>query len=585
MFELDQDPPKTAGEDASAATDVLIKFDKAMRARRLYEPTHELVQRFDGDLRTALRAYLGRFGDLKLRVRPTAFEVAEQPITASGLDELALSFFRQGIIGLRLATNVPDAQVSSFLDLCNRGLQNRTLGDDDLATLLWRANLTSINYAAVLGYTEEDGSGSGLDELAIDLDSVGDALGDTLATDLEKLPEKTRKAFEERVRKMRGDDDRLSPEIGAARDAAQKDSRLELARHAFAILRAVLSTPRRSPDLSADELRRLLLTFRSVFIQHADLDGLTDLAQLVKGMSEAVTTSNDDKAALFALTKQRIDEQEFMAMLERVPGGAAGNLQKLTTVIQVLAGNDRTLIARLADLDKSDQGRGALDKMLVDAAGHDPDYLINRFRSLEGKRAVEALALMVRKDPVQARMAVAVRLPGAGDETQIELLEAIHTIPDLYDPRMRAALIRLAAKGGPLRVRIFEGFTTHHDPEVIEAVWGWVQSDELEKWDARTVSAAFRMLLSHGEEARVLPMVEQILGRKSLFGRKQLMDLKLTVIAALTASQAPETRAFLTKHSDSRDKEIGASCREALERITIERARGAKTSSRPEDVK
>src|SRR5688572_5016590 len=93
---------RSGSGDSSAgdAAEVLTKLDKALRMRRLYEPHHELVQRFDGELRGALKSYFQRHGDLRVRVRPTAFETADQPIDAPGLDELALAFFRQGVIAL-----------------------------------------------------------------------------------------------------------------------------------------------------------------------------------------------------------------------------------------------------------------------------------------------------------------------------------------------------------------------------------------------------------------------------------------------------------------------------------------------------
>lgn len=574
------DPPDgsgSGGNEADAA-DVLTKLDKALRMRRLYEPHHEMVQRFDGELRAALRAYFQRHGDLRLRVRPTAFEVADQPIAATGLDELALAFFRQGVISLRVASTIKDEEVASFLDVCRRGLGGVTLDSEDFPSLMWRANLGSVKYSAVLGYAEQDGAPADLGDLNLDSDSLGDALADELALDLERAPEAVRKAFQEQVGKLKGGGAVAVPDdVKALRDALASDSKAALTRHAFGIVRAVLSVPRRSPDISSSELERFLGAFRAAFLQGGDLDGLVDLAALVKSFSVAPTTSAEDKAVLGRVVAQKLDDKELHAVVQRSPGGIISNMDKLNVVIQVLAGNDRALIARLADLDQSEKARGALNEMLAGAAGHDAEYLVNRFRSLEGKRAVEMLTLIARKDPVQARMAVAVRLPGANAETQIELLEAIHRIPTFFDARLRAALLRLAAKGGALRIHILESFTAHRDREVVEWVWQWLNGPELDDLDEKTARAAFAMMLASGQEERVLPLIERILDRKALLARRKLTDLKLALVSALTASNASATHALLKRHAESRDKDIARACRDALERITIERARGLRS--------
>jgi hypothetical protein len=75
-----------------------------------------------------------------------------------------------------------------------------------------------------------------------------------------------------------------------------------------------------------------------------------------------------------------------------------------------------------------------------------------------------------------------------------------------------------------------------------------------------------------------LSLVTDILDRKSLFGRKQLLDLKLAAVAALAASDAPEVHALLQRHADGKDKDIARACKEMLERIAFERSRGLRPS-------
>jgi hypothetical protein len=565
-------------EAIAGAIDVLRKLDKSARMRRFYDPTHELVRRFEGDLLGAVRGYLERHGDLSLRVRPTTFELGGTPLAATDLDEFALAFFRQGVIALRFQNGLPDEEFARFVELCAAGLQTSVTAQDDLPTLLWRASFTRIQYAAPVGYTEDDGGLRSNDDLFVDQETVSQVIGESLTLDLDRLPAHTRKAYEDRVARLKGNDVALPPELVALCADVEAETVLGLAWRTFEVVRALLTMPRRPHDLDADDLRGLLLQFRRIFFERADLDGLVAIATLVRDLESSATLSADDRAALAAVRESRIDEAELATMLARVPGGAAANVEKVTRVVQAFVGNERTALAKLADMDKSAKGRKALDAALGEVAGNDAEYLVNRFRSVDGRRAVETLALLARMDMAQARMAVAVRLPGASDETQFELLEAIHTIPSLLDERMRAALLRLAAKGGALRLRILESFSVHPDPEVRATVLEWLKSPEVDEWDAKTVEAALRLVLASGDAAPTLSLVTDILDRKSLFGRKQLLDLKLAAVAALAASDAPEVHALLQRHADGKDKDIARACKEMLERIAFERSRGLRPS-------
>lgn len=583
MTDEENEPSGPPVEQLTAAGEVLLKLDKAVRMRRFYDPTHDIVRRFEVELLGSLGRYLEKFGDLSLRVRPTAFELLDTPIEAAGCDEFALTFFRQGVIALRIQTGVPDDEFLGFISLCSAGLQTSNGASDDLPTLLWGANLTRIQYAAPVGYTEDDGSLRSNDELFVDQETVSQVIGESLSIDLDRLPEATRKAYEERVAKLKGNDTALPAELLAEREALAAETTLGLANATFAALRALLSMPKRPTDLASEDVAGLLLTFRKFYLERGDLDGLIEVSNVIQALESSVTTSAEDRLALAAMKQKRLDDSDFAGLLARIPGGAAASLEKVKQVVRAFGGDERQTIAALADMDKSSKNRRALDQALGTVAGHDPAYLLNRFRSLEGKRAVEALALLAQSDIAQARMAVAVRIPAATDETQFELLEAIHTIPLLMDDRVRSALLRLATKSDALRVRILESFAVHPDPVVTESVIEWLKAPDVSEWPTKALEAALRLVLASGDAAPIMPLVTELLERKSVFGRKQLLEQKLAVISALSTTDAPEAQALLTRHADGKDKDLAKACRDVLERIAFERSRGLRPSQLGEE--
>ncbi len=585
MFDVPGDERQRANDETvGLAREILVRLDKALRARRLYDGNHSLVARFEGELREHLRHYLGTFGALRLRVRPTSFELGDKVIDGTGIDELALGFFRRGVIALRLAESTSDQELDTLIDIINRAFFARQLSDEDLLTMLWRAHLPSLKYSAVLGYTEDDGSGEPEDGLLADADTVGDALEDDAvgAFDLASLSAEQREVLEAKVLLLKGKDENLPREVAKLRSETEAETDVALLERLLTLTKASISLRDRQRDVSSDELVTILGSLRRGFFAAGDMDALARFAATVHAIAAQSELSTEDRDAVQRFLDAGVDERQLEEFLKRIPGGAAKNAPALASILKSFARNDRELIARLADHDETGAGREALNQVLVDVVGQDSDYLITRFRSLEGERAIEALALLSRQDVGSARKAVAVRLPAVGDEFQIELLEAIFTIPGLYDERLRAALLRLAQKGGGLRVHVLESYAVHADPAITNEVLAWVGTEELDTWDPKSVEAAFKVLF-RAHEVRALPIVEGILARKSLFRRRPLLELKLAVVAALAYSEAPEAHAILDKQLASKEAELRDAARASLDRQALDRAR-SRMSVLPGDL-
>ncbi|MSP24065.1 MAG: hypothetical protein EXR75_02650 [Myxococcales bacterium] len=569
-------------ETVSLVHEILVKLDKTLRARRLYSPGHPAIASFADELSGALKHYLRSFGALRLRIRPTSFELGDRVIDGAGLDELALGFFRRGVLALRIDEFMSDAELDIFIDVINRGFFSHNAADEDLLTLLWRANLSSLKYSAVLGYTEDDGSGDAADGLLVDSDTIGDALGDDAGSfDVEAMSAELRAAFAEKFQLLKGKDEQLPKEVVALRKETELETEVILLERLLTLTKATLSLRDRESDLPSDGLTAIFTTLRRGFLEGGDIEALAKFAQAVQSLSENVELSPGDQAAVQAVLQSGLNERQLTSLIKAAPGGAAKHAAALAFVVKVFAHNDPEFIARLADQDASDDGRAALNQMLGDVTGQDPDYLVKRFRSLEGERAIEALRLLANQNVAAARMAVAVRLPAVGDEFQIELLEAVRSLPGLYDARIRSALVRLAEKGGTLRTHILESYVLHPDPEVTSSVLGWVTGKEIDGWDSKSLEAAFKVLL-RAHEAAVFPVAERILERKSLFRRRPLLELKLAVIASLAVSDTTEAHAILERQLTSRDDELRRAARTSLDQRALDHARSRHDSHRGE---
>ena len=142
-------------ESQTACYEVMLHLDKAGRVFRMYARGNEMVTRFSTEVAERMAAFVGKYGDLVVGVRPASFEHEGGCITGPGLDELALALFRQGLTSLRFGEGFTQASLLDFLGLVRQGLFESDVQDDDLVTLLWRHPIAGLTYTSVLGYHEE----------------------------------------------------------------------------------------------------------------------------------------------------------------------------------------------------------------------------------------------------------------------------------------------------------------------------------------------------------------------------------------------------------------------------------------------
>ena len=562
MLDLESKQGGAVDEQAlDDAREVLQHLDKALRVYRLYDPGNEMVTRFMTSLREKLMLFLRDFGELAVRVRPTAFEMRGHTLDGGGLDELALALFRQGIVTLALNSRMDEAQLRKLVGLLSHGL-------------LWRADLTGVKYTSILGYTEDGGE----EELNIDADAVDATLSDALQADLGSVPEKASAELEKKADLLSSEGGDLPPELKQLVDSMEVESTIRLQQQLLEVLREAFSSEVMSELFEPEEVRRMLSSLVGALLAQRDIEGLAataaELRTMVAASSAEGATPLPHHEVLESFVEAGLDETAVHELLETLPGEIMTHAEEITTVLSVFAQNQVAMVADLADRQSSDQGRNLLSRILVSLAKGDPDFLVTRFRSLEGRQAVEALAVLVQLDIKLARKAVSVRLPAAPSETQVALLEAVHTIPGLYDERVRAALLRLGARGGRLRELILASFEQYADYEVASEIWSWVRGNDFDEWEPSSVEVALRALLKLSE-AEALSFCEEALRRKSLFRRRALVDLKIAVVTALGSSDSPIAGALLHELEDSRDKSLHYACRDALEQRSARQAQGA----------
>jgi hypothetical protein len=463
-------PPAPAGHDAAAmaAGTAVLSLVRAARSFTLYDPANKVVRQLIGDYKEKVRATLDTYGPVRLLVHPFELMLGTEQVYLEKDRERSLAFrlFRDGVREITLLPSVTWEELLRLLEVLSVRFTGVRQQEDDLVTLLRKAEFRGITIAAIEGYAPEEEQaepqgGDGGPSVANARFAAPGAWDTPLPQFSEGVPLRFRALDQGVLERLRAEETPESlPDQGvraalelleAATDPADKETAVAFSREVNEYLlvegRADL-VAQLAPKVGADEgsggapaatLRALLLA------QPAGTQDLPrDLAAMVDGAGdEAVTTVLD----LVAAEGDGPRLPFLLSVGARVVGGSADSAQ-----------------ARLAEV--SEQHKGALLQVLGEL---DPPRALAGFLDCveTGGPSVQeqALILAARVRPGPAHLRLLRRLLNAGTDT------------------VRRRAIRLLPKvGGPRAFPVLEAFSQEHaatasNDDVVDLGQALVDSD------------------------------------------------------------------------------------------------------------
>ena len=140
-----EEPPVPPAELA----DLFNSFEKAARARRLYHSNNPMYQSFVGGARAAVERLWTNVASLHIGVEESGFVCYELRFSAAeGRENLAFLFYKDGIRSLTLVPGFED-ELERFLHVVTLARQLDQKAADDMVTLLWEQEFTSLQYGYV----------------------------------------------------------------------------------------------------------------------------------------------------------------------------------------------------------------------------------------------------------------------------------------------------------------------------------------------------------------------------------------------------------------------------------------------------
>ena len=131
--------------------DMLRLFVKAVRAHQLYLPNNPVYKSAIDAVRVSFEPIWKHTDEIALRFGETDIKWLGHPVLAEqakSADSLPWTFFKDGVRELQLSRGFEVDELSTLFDILRR-VRKATPDEDDLLTLLWEADFTTLRYRYV----------------------------------------------------------------------------------------------------------------------------------------------------------------------------------------------------------------------------------------------------------------------------------------------------------------------------------------------------------------------------------------------------------------------------------------------------
>ena len=566
-------PSADGGRTPGDVTALLVDLGRLVKARQFYPDGHPLLREvFERGFR-AFEAEIRRGGPLELEIRQGGFRLGNEPVGRGRVDDVAQELVKRAIRMLRFDAALTPATLERFVAILATEPERLEQGGGFIKALYAEpcpgVRVNEMDYAAALaqagasrvpaggaeaagGDSLEGGYGPGGDE-----GLAGEGAGDTMAATLALLdgsqkpePLAPTQQIEQSPLDAMYEDDRVGELVVLLRelDGVSDEARYrELAREA-AVRGAALSD-----DGLEDEGYRAILVLathgsdrtRSESLRAPALEGLRELAR-----------------------GKRLD-----ALVDRACAPGEGvSLRAAQILLQLGAPVAPTLLRRVEteqDLDR----RGQLFGILIAMGEATTPDLCAAMQSGERRRA----GLAVRLAGEMQNAGTVGDLTALLDHEDLDLRrEAAKALVHIGSPEATDALVgalRSPHEGMPGHAAFCLGVAG--GTRALEALLATARRDG----GAETLELAREAVRALGRMGRseAVPVLAELLQRRSLLRRRRLAEFQLAVVDALAKLPGDAARAALEQATRRGNAGVRKAARQALGRLGSTADEGAAT--------
>jgi len=528
------------GRDANAALRALAH---TARSFILYDAGNERIRIFLEDARAKIEHFLGTHGEMNLEVRPWDIVLGGEVVYSDKDRERSLAFrlYRDGVRRLVIRPDLEWDEIIALIGILSVRYKGVRTQEDDVVTLLWRADFKHIEIGAVEGLVASEDDDSDMQVPGGSLAGPRNAMqamvfGAPYRFDYPWPSFTERAAIEHR---------QVPPSLLTS--ITEDDGTEAVPRECLQLAKELLAGLSDPLDpLTLDDVAPVLREICAFLVGDNYLDALLEVVHTVK------RAAPPDEKARKELLASCIDEdvvRRFILQLRPDEPGAPPTLVELMS----MAPGDH--LGTLLDLFAgSPHHRGSpLVRQLLETQMHGQTArVVKRLDVLGGPAAIDLFRLLTRADPAGAVEAAVGFLGGTDEELQLEALRFLETVP--YGARIGRALVgALGAGSSAVRVRALAILARRRESRAFDPLVERVKrgsTGELTVAEARAAGEA----LASFDPVRARPLFKEWIRPSGLLGRLApgqtvLRWAAVSGLAHLPGRDSEELLEWLSRHT------------------------------------
>ncbi len=568
------DSKQSLSDQIDLVKDIFLSFEKVLKGYRFYDAGHITLQQFQKDLLEKMNAFLRQHRSLVIDIKPLVFEFLGAPVYENPDKQENFSFrlFQDGVRQLKFRQGLTAAELTQFLNIIRTDFQSYEFTDDDISTLLWKADFKWIDHVIVETFVKEGEDSQKLEATLKQLTMLhlADSPPNSVAEALSQLGGgDDRKLRQEDVQEMM---QLADIELGVSEldeDENAEEIRNELSgEHDVIIRRMILVLVRVLVGIEDEQefesiagvLRRLVhsMTHTKQFVMVSKILGkLAELARTQQGQSPT-------NATLLTTFYQKTSGVELLKSIQQA--GTISSETEAKSLAQLLHYMDLICGEAIA--------RYCIDTVPAALRQHFNSVLVRFGAAARAELEKE----MASPDPEKAIWALEILVEFRGDNLPAVLKRATSH----KDPRIRGkaldflahiqasnlseiCLSALGDSNRTIRMKALKVLSTVNDKKLAKPLYAWITSDNFDHLEREEKAQCYITLARLGG-ASLLPVFRDQLQKGNLSRNEKTLDRRLSAVRALREIGTPEAYEIVVEEKNRAfaPKPLKEICEQAL---------------------
>jgi hypothetical protein len=552
---------------AEAVSEFFQALDKAVRARRLYAENNPAYLAFLATLKKTCAALWDGATALPCTIDENVFRWQGQTFaTGEARESLAFHFYKDGVRTLTFLPGFED-ELEKFLNVLSRARQVDSSAADDMVTLLWEQEFTSLQYSYVDALAEgvEVPDTGPIAFEKIELTLIAEDTAAPVSSDPQQQPEAIQQGSPPVAQGISREDFSetlyfLEPkELDFLKDEVEREMARDIKADVLSALFDRLEDP--MPNRQT-EIIRILRQMLPAYLSSGDLHSASTILIELNTVLNGDTLGETQKREAHSVFEELSDPSVLSALLKSLEDGAIDpSGQELKIFLQYLKpdalaplirATETTRIAELQNrLRAAIEGLGREHpEILADLVKNDDETVVIGAARLAGR-----IALTAAVPPISSLLShelSTVRRAAVEALVQIKSGAALDALQRALEDDERE--VRITAARGLASLRYQPARAKLED-----LLQGKIVRDA-----DLTEKIAFFEAFGSVANAESVEMLDRLLNGKKLLGGKGSPELRACAAMALGRVQSPAAKASLQKAADDKEPMVKNAVMKAL---------------------